>query len=355
MATNFYRQSRRCSSAKRLAIAVLVSMLLIGCSDDKHSEPMSFMPSQVLAENQARIASSRNLYGPSVRIRASRRWRIHFLMKDFAWASPFWRRTQEGAEEASTELGTLLTVLAVERYAVEDQIKQLDRLVSEGRTDGIIVAPLDSNRLAPVVEKAVAAGIPTIVYDTPLNADGYLTFVGFDNFGAGSLLGRWVVEQLGGKGNVLILEGPQGHQNALERRNGMIHGLSEGDINVLGLGSTDWQRQEAQNITREWLERLKDIDAILAGDDQMALGAADAIANAGRTDIIVTGFDANADALLAIRSGRLHATVYQAPKQQARRAMQLMVRHLESGVPFPPTLLFDSIHLITNENVTRYQ
>jgi ribose transport system substrate-binding protein len=65
------------------------------------------------------------------------------------------------------------------------------------------------------------------------------------------------------------------------------------------------------------------------------LGAADAIETAGRTDIIVTGFDANADALLAIRSGRLHATVYQAPKQQARRAMQLMVRHLESGVPFP--------------------
>lgn len=338
-----------------LATVIIGFLLLAGCSADEHTQPKSFKPSQVLAENQSRIASSRNLYGPSVRIRASRPWRIHFLMKNFAWASPFWRRTQEGAEQATRELGTLLTVQAIEQYAIEDQIKQLDRLVGEDRTDGIIIAPLDSNRLAPVVEKAVAAGIPIIVYDTPLNADGYLTFIGFDNFGAGNLLGRWVVEQLGGKGNILILEGPPGSQNALERRNGMLKGLGEGDINVLGLRSAHWQRQEARIITREWLARLDKVDAIMAGDDQMALGAADAIADAKRTNVIVTGFDANADALLAIREGRLHATVDQAPKQQARRAMQLMVRHLESGVSFPPTLLFDSIHLITIENVTDYQ
>jgi ribose transport system substrate-binding protein len=164
-----------------------------------------------------------------------------------------------------------------------------------------------------------------------------------------------VVEQLAGRGKVLILDGPPGNQNALERRNGLIAGLSEGDIDVLGIRTALWERQAAHDITAEWLEQHGVIDAILAASDMMALGTIDAIAAAGRAGIIVTGFDANAEALLAIRNGRLHATVDQAPTQQARRAMHLMVRHLESGVSFPPVLLFDSIHLITAENVFYYQ
>lgn len=346
----------RCTSAMvQLAIAVLVAELLVGCDSDQNAEPLTLKPSQVLKENAARIASSRNLYGPSVRIKASRPWRIAFLMKNFAWGSPYWRRTQQGAEAANQAMGTSLRVLGIEEYAIEDQIRQFDNLIREGRIDGVIIAPADSNRLSPVVEKAIAAGIPVIVYDTPLNADGPLTFVGFDNFNAGKLLGRWVVEQLDGHGKVLILEGPSGNQNALERRNGLIAGLSDGDIDVLGIRMALWNRQAAQTITAEWLERHGEIDAILAANDMMALGAIDAMTTAGRTGIVVTGFDANADALLAIRNGHLHATVDQAPTQQARRAMHLMVRHLESGVSFPPVLLFDSIHLITAENVLYYQ
>lgn len=334
---------------------LLIAGFLPGCGPDLPETLPRQEPSQVLADNQARIVSSLNRYGPSVRIRSSHPWRIAFLMKSFAWASPYWRRTHEGAESASSEAGTFIRVLGVDRFAIEQQIRQVDALIADGRTDGIIIAPLDSNRLSPVVEKAVVSGIPVLVYDTPLNADHTLTFLGFDNFGAGRLLGRWVVEQLGGKGNVLILEGPPGNQNALDRRNGMIAGLSEGDINVLGMGTARWQRQQAEEITTAWLERHARVDAIMAADDVMALGAADAIAKAGRSNILVTGFDANAEALVAIRAGRLNATIAQAPQQQARRAVQLMIRHLQSGVLFPPTLLFDSIHLITAENVTDYQ
>jgi len=346
----------RDANPKLLMLAgLLIAGLLAGCGQQAPDTSRRVEPSQVLADNQARLASSLTRYGPSVRIRSKTPWRIAFLMKNFAWASPYWRQTHEGAEQASKEMGTDVRVLGVDRFAIEQQIRQVDTLIAEGQTDGIIIAPLDSNRLSPVVEKAVATGIPVLAYDTPLNTDDLLTFVGFDNFGAGKLLGRWVVEQLGGKGNLLILEGPPGNQNALDRRNGMIAGLSEGDINVLSLGTANWQRQQAEAITTEWLQRFSDVDAIMAADDVMALGAADAIDKTGRGHIILTGFDANADALVAIRAGRLDATIAQAPKQQARRAVQLMVRHLQSGALFPPALLFDTIHLITAENVTDYQ
>lgn len=338
-----------------IAILLLVACLLTGCEPDAPEKRLTLKPSRVLAENTLSADSSRDRFEPAVMTKAGTPWRLAFLMKNFAWASPYWRRTHEGAESARQGLGVYLRVLGVEQYGIEAQIRSLDNLIREGRIDGVIIAPVDTNRLSPVVEKAVAAGIPVIVYDTPLNAEGVLTFVGFDNFKAGRLLGRWVVEQLGGRGNVLILEGPQGNQNALDRRNGMLAGLREGDINVLGLRSGHWQRQEAQRITAGWLERFSDIDAILAADDVMALGAADAIDSAARQGIIVTGFDANADALLAIRYGRMHATVDQLPKQQARHAVELMVRHLESGTEFPPTQLWSDIRLITAENVIEFQ
>jgi ribose transport system substrate-binding protein len=124
---------------------------------------------------------------------------------------------------------------------------------------------------------------------------------------------------------------------------------------VLGLKSGGWQRDQARHISAAWLERYQHIDAILAADDEMALGAADAVEAAARQGIIITGFDANADALLAIRGGTLHATIDQQPELQARSAMQLMVRHLESGAAFPPVQLWDRIQLITAENVVQFQ
>jgi ribose transport system substrate-binding protein len=343
------------SLMQRMAILLLVVGLLPGCGQDAQQGPPVLKPSQVLADNIASSNANRNPIGPTVSIKARHPWRIAFLMKNFAWANPYWRRANRGADLARAGMGVSLRALGVEEYGIEAQIKSLDNLIREGRTDGLIIAPVDSNRLSPVVEKAVAAGIPVIVYDTPLNADGILTFVGFDNFKAGTLLGRWVVEQLEGQGNVLILEGPAGNQNALDRRNGMMAGLREGDINVLGLKSGGWRRGQARHITTAWLERHRHIDAILAADDEMALGAADAVQAAARQGIIITGFDANADALLAIRGGTLHATIDQQPELLARSAMQLMVRHLESGTSFPPIRLWDNIQLITTENVVNFQ
>lgn len=335
------------------AACLLAAAVLGGCDGEPPQRPGP-ATSTVLAQNQAMAAADSNALGVAQELTASRPWRISFLMKNFAWANPYWRRTQEGAESARQSFGIFLRVQGVEAYAVERQIRSLDALIREGRSDGIIIAPVDTNRLSPVVEKAVRAGIPVIVYDTPLNADGILTYVGSDNFRAGALLGRWVVEQLGGAGNVLIMEGLPGHQNSLDRRNGMLEGLREGDINVLGLSSGHWQRAEAQRVAAHWLQRFDTIDAILAVDDVMALGIADALdADPGR-NILVTGFDANTDALLAIRHGRLHATVDQVPKRQARRAVQLMVRHLETGEPLPATLLWSDLRLVTVENVQEF-
>jgi ribose transport system substrate-binding protein len=167
-------------------------------------------------------------------------------------------------------------------------------------------------------------------------------------------MGEWVVEQLGGSGNVVILEGPLGQQNAEDRRNGFLEGLESGDIEVLDMQTAQWQRSEALRVTEDWLQRFPEIDAIIASNDEMGLGASEAVAASGREGIIITGFDANNDALIAIQEGRMHATIDQVPDKQARQAVQLMVQHLENGTTFPPRIPWQDITMVTQENIDEF-
>ncbi len=299
------------------------------------------------------------------KIEASQPWRIDFIVKDKQLAeelsmSPYWTSAWEGAQQAGEEfgvdleLGLLPAGCQTDTECVEPQIRLVADLIAQGETDGLIIAPIESNRLVPVVEKAIAAGIPTIVMDNALNTEEILTFIVFDNFMAGQAMGEWVVEQLDGIGKALILEGPNDQQNAIDRRNGFLAGLQAGDIEVLDIQSADWELSVAKEKTAQWLQEFSEFDVIIAANDGMALGAAQAVEEAKRGDILITGYDAEGDALSAIQDGKMTATIDQVPSLQAYIAVQLMVRHLEQGETFPPIILLPDIPLITKANVDAY-
>ena len=298
-------------------------------------------------------------------LKATRPWRIAFVPKfkfleETGQLSSYWQPAWEGAQQAGQDLNVNVELVtsrvrgSSDAEYVEPQIRLIADLIKRGDIDGLVIAPFDSNRLAPVVDKAIAAGIPTIAMDTPVNSDRLLTFVVSDNFKAGRVMGEWVVKQLGRRGKVLILDGPSDQQNAVDRRNGFLAGLQTGDIDVLDARSADWEIEPARKITAAWLPDYADIDAILAANDNMALGAAQAVAEARRPGIIITGFDATDAGLAAIQAGQVSATIDQAPGKQARLAVQLLVRHLEKGEKFPPTIFLSEIPLVTKENVGDY-
>jgi ribose transport system substrate-binding protein len=298
-------------------------------------------------------------------IKASKPWRIAFVPKEKFYAKTgnlgaYWQPAWEGANQAgkdfgvNVELAALTALCDTDEECIEPQIRVIAGLIERGDIDGIIMAPLDTNRLAPVVNKAIAAGIPTIVMDTPLNSDRVLTFVVFDNFAAGQVLGEWVVEQLGGTGKALILEGPADQQNAIDRRSGFLAGLRNGRIDVLDTQSADWEIEPAEAITANWLKEFSHIDVILAANDDMAIGAAEAVTKAQRSNIIITGFDATDVGLKAIQNGEMAATIDQAPALQARLAIQMLIRHLETGETFPSTIVIPEIPLVTQKNVKDY-
>lgn len=290
-------------------------------------------------------------------IKATKHWKIAYILKTSP-KEPYWRDVKKGAETAALDFGVNITIVSPEppqtTEFVEDQIMLMANLIKTGRIDGIIIGLADSIRLVPVVEKAISKGIPVIAMNAPLNSDKILTFVGFDNFAAGKSIGEFVVKKLAGKGKVLILDGAPNHDNSIARRQGFIEGLKTGNMRIIATESANWEQSEARSISAKWLKNFHEVDAIIAGNDSMALGASQAVEAANYQGIIITGFDGLETGLQGIKKGQVTATVNQAPKQQARLAIQLMIRHLQKGEIYPNIVLLQDIEMVTPENLENY-
>ena len=346
----------------RIVVIGLV-LLLSGCHEaDTTTTPTDMSTAKQIIGGEEEPFPTVDL---SIEMQATQPWRIAFVPKEKFYAKtgnlgPYWQPAWDGAEQAGKDFGVNMILVALQEACdtdaacIEPQIRLVADLAEQNNIDGIILAPLDSNRLAPVANKAIASGIHVLAMDTAVNSDQLLTFVVFDNYRAGKMIGDWVVEQLGGKGKVLILEGPPDQQNAVDRRNGFLAGLQRGNMDVLDAQSADWEIEPAKAVTAAWLRTYPDVDAILAANDDMALGAAQAVVEANRQNITITGFDATAAGVAAIVSGAIAATVDQAPAKQARLAVQLLIRHLETGETFPPIIFLPDIPLVTKENVADY-
>ncbi len=299
---------------------------------------------------------------PDTEIKATRPWRLVFAVKDRRDAStgtivdPNWERAWQGAQQAAEDFGIQVTLLPNPcQTCVEDQIRAINDLVERGDVDGLAIGAVDSLALVPVVEKAIAAGIPVIAVDTPLNSDRLVTTVGFDNFAAGRVLGEWIAAQLPSRSQVAILNGPLDHQNAIERRDGFLAGMQQNNLDIVATASADWGTEPAVKIAAAWFAQHPDLQAIVAANDRMALGAAQAAAAAGRSDVLIAGFDALDIALEAIAAGQLAATIDQRSDLQARLALQLLIRHLENQERFPSFSALPEIPLVTRENVATYR
>ena len=324
-----------------------------------------FLIQIIFAFSQISYAQNKPASTFSEKLKVSKRWRIAFVSKDKVLAnegqmSMYWIRAWTGAQKVAVSAGAAIEEYVVrtpcmpEVMCVEPQIKIVLDIINKGETDGIVIGPMNSARLVPVVEKAINAGIPVIAMDTALNSDKILSFVVFDNFAAGKLVGQWVTEQLGGKGQVAILKGPEDQRNAIDRHNGFLAGLSSGNIQIVRSATADWDHELAKKLVMEWLPDTPDLKAIIAANDLMAMGAIEALEQAGRQGVIVTGYDGNDFALQAVATGRMAATIDQMPDVQAERATQMLLRHLETGDTYNPIVTLAPDEVITKKNVADY-
>jgi len=259
--------------------------------------------------------------------------------------------------------GVRLVALAADRETdVERQYQIIENLIQQD-VDAILLAPSGSKELVPAIRKANDAGIPVLLIDTRIDEAAaqavgaqVLTYIGSDNFEGGAVAGRYLASALGGSGDVAIIEGISGHETADQRRLGFLQEIQgHPGIRVVASQTANWERALAYDVAENILQAHPDLDAMFAANDEMALGALEAIAAAQRLDeVSVIGFDAIPGALENIRSGRLLGSVAQFPSEMGRLGVAHAVAFLREGRR-PPAEVLTKVELIDLANLEAFE
>lgn len=195
---------------------------------------------------------------------------------------------------------------------VSTQANQMDQFVNAG-VDAIIIVPVQADSLQPQVAAAKAADIPVIAVNTSLTGTEVTASVQPDDVAAGAQEADQMMQALGGAGNVVVLEGPLGSSPQLDRGEGIDSVLAKNPgITVLAQETANWSRDEAVNQMSNWISAFgADIDGVISQNDDMALGAIQALREAGIEGVPVVGIDGIEDGLRAVEAGDLIGTSLQ--------------------------------------------
>ena len=206
---------------------------------------------------------------------------------------------------------------------VDKQISDVETLMVQN-VDAIILNPLDKVGLGGAVDAVIKAGIPLVEVNTFTENDSYDVYVGSNEEDAGRIQGEWIFENVGDKGNVCILYGEMGHSGQIGRFDGLKMELLDKNPgwSILADQTGEWQRNEGLRITEDWLQRFENIDVIAAQNDEMAMGALQAVQEAGMA-IPVVGVDATPDAIESVIDGELALTVFQDSEGQGSEAVKV--------------------------------
>lgn len=205
------------------------------------------------------------------------------------------------------------------------------QLAINSKYDAIIVNPLDFEANIEVVAKAKAAHIPVIVTNARLNTQEMTSAVDSDDVLGGYMEAKAVLQKLGCRGNVVIIEGPKGGSGEIQRGQGNNKAISEcpaGAVRVLERKAANWSRSEAMDLMQNWLQKDKGkINGIIGQNDEMALGAIEAIKSAGLNvhDFAIAGIDGVSDALNAVKRGEM-TSILQDAKAQMQASIDVAMR-----------------------------
>ena len=249
--------------------------------------------------------------------------------------NPFFVDLEAGAKAIAQQLGVNVVTLDSQDDSATE-MSNVEDLINQG-VDVIMINPTDSDAVKSAVEAANKANIPVITLDRGANGGEVISHIASDNVAGGKLAGEYIVELLGGKGNVVELEGIPGASAARDRGQGFNEAIGGTDIEVVAKQTANFDRAQGLTVMENILQAQPEIDAVFAHNDEMALGALEAI-KASKRDILVVGFDATDDAKAAVESGEMAATVEQLPKEIGSLGVETAVKILngekvESMIP----------------------
>jgi inositol transport system substrate-binding protein len=266
-----------------------------------------------------------------------------------------WLTTLRDAMTAYAKSQPGVELIAVDsKEDVATQLGQVENFVAQG-VDAIIIIPANTDAADPMTKAAQDAGIPLVyVNRIPSNLPEGVAYVGSDSIQAGIMQAEWLADKLGGKGNVVIMNGDLAQEAAQKRTEGEKQVFAKfPDIHIIKEDTASWDRAQGLSLMENWLATGDQIDAVASNNDEMAIGAIQAIDAAGKLgQILVGGVDASPNALEEMDKGRLNVTVFQNAKGQGEGGIQAAIA-LARGEKIDQ-ITWIPFELVTPENYKDY-
>ena len=273
----------------------------------------------------------------------------------------FWKAIHAGAVKAEQELGAQgiqvnLFWKGPLREDDRDQHIQVVENFTSLQVSGIVLAPLDSQALVAPVAIAAQAGVPTVVIDSELKSDKQLSFVATDNFKGGHMAGEFLAEQLGGKGNIILLRYQVGSASTEAREKGFLDALQKHP--GLKLISSDQYagvtRETAYQASQNLLNRFeREVNGVFCPNETVTIAMTKALRDIGRAagEVKIVGFDSGTQSVLDLTNGDVQGLVVQDPVKMGYLGVVTLVRHLE-GKPVERRI-DTGVSLVTKDNMAQ--
>jgi ribose transport system substrate-binding protein len=262
---------------------------------------MKLQPSVVLAS--AALGAALVAAAPGARADGEK---IAFFTKNNT--NPYFQAVRLGGDSAAKQMRASLThYVPTKPDSIPEQMSQLEDVIVK-KPDSIVLVPVDYKAMVPGVEKINAAGIPVVNIIDRSAGGQFVSFVGADDYTLGLATARHLIRALGGKGNIVIIEGVRGSLTSTDRVRGFNAAIKEAPgVRLVASQPANYQRLQALQVMENLMQSNPSIDGVLAANDAMALGALEAL-DAAKRKALAIGINATKEGIDAIKSGRLLAS-----------------------------------------------
>jgi inositol transport system substrate-binding protein len=235
----------------------------------------------------------------------------------------------DGFRAAAEKAGVRMTMVDGKNDPAVQQAN-IETFITQG-VDAIVIVPVQATAMGPILDATDAAGIPLVAVNRfpaePLFSR-LATYVGSDEVYAGTVQAEKLCELLGGKGDVVIMNGELGHPGMIGRTQGNKDVIARfPDIHIVRENTAEWSRAKGLALMENWIQSGITINAIFANNDEMAIGAAMALEQVGLLDqVFIGGVDATPDALQFMKEGKLDVTVFQDAYGQGQGGIEAAIK-----------------------------
>ena len=322
------------------------ALALAGCNSGTNNNEVSSVPSPSGSPSSAPMAKSETITTEELDkiTKPNEVYKLALVVK--TRNNPFFSPMIAQAQSEAKKLGMMLEIQAPAQETDKEKQFAIVQDLTARKVDAILIAPADSKAIVPALKKAKDAGIIVINLDNRVDATAAasaglqpISYVGADNEAGGKLAGEAMVEALGGKGKVAVLEGIRGADNAEARKRGFQSAV-KGKLDIVASESANWDTQQAYAKTQSLLAAHPDVQGVFCANDKMALGAIKAIREAGKNGkIVVIGYDNIPDVKPYLKSGEMKATIDQHPDSMGQYGVKMAVGVLTKTAPAGRELL----------------